>query len=132
LAAVKDLPPNGLAKTPPMGWNSWNKFRTKIDDKTVREIADAIVSSGMKDVGYQYVNIDDGWEWKRDEAGKNPAQSQLPRHEGPRSLCAFEGIEAGDLFVAGPDNVWRIRRQLRARRAGCEELCGMGNRLPEV
>ena len=70
LPAVKDLPTNGLAQTPPMGWNSWNKFRTNIDDKTVREIADAMVSTGMKDVGYQFVNIDDGWEWKRDEAGK--------------------------------------------------------------
>jgi hypothetical protein len=65
----KDLSPNGLAQTPPMGWNSWNKFRTKIDDKTIREIADAMVASGMKGAGYQYINIDDGWEWKRDEKG---------------------------------------------------------------
>jgi alpha-galactosidase len=61
-----NLPPprtiayNGLAKTPPMGWNSWNKFRTKIDDKTIREVADAIVASGMKDAGYTYINTDDG------------------------------------------------------------------------
>jgi hypothetical protein len=40
-----------LAATPPMGWNSWNHFEAKIDDKTVREIADAIVSSGLKDAG---------------------------------------------------------------------------------
>lgn len=67
--ALKHLPWNGLAKTPPMGWNSWNKFRTAIDDTTVREIADAMVSSGMRDAGYIYVNIDDGWQWKRDEKG---------------------------------------------------------------
>jgi alpha-galactosidase len=42
---------NGLALTPPMGWNSWNKFGCKIDEKTVREIADAMVSSGMRDAG---------------------------------------------------------------------------------
>jgi alpha-galactosidase len=48
LPSRRDVPPNGLAKTPPMGWNSWNKFRTQISDKTVREIADAMVSSGMK------------------------------------------------------------------------------------
>jgi len=42
-----------------MGWNSWNKFAEKVDDKTVREMADTIVSTGMKDAGYVYVNIDD-------------------------------------------------------------------------
>jgi len=45
-----------------MGWNSWNKFQTHIDDAIVRGIADAIVSSGMKDAGYEYVIIDDGWQ----------------------------------------------------------------------
>ena len=57
--SVRDLPPNRLAKTPPMGWNSWNLFAGKIDDKTVREMADALVSSGMRDAGYIYLNIDD-------------------------------------------------------------------------
>jgi alpha-galactosidase len=52
---------NGLGKTPPMGWNSWNKFRNQVSDKMVREIADAMVSSGMKSAGYIYVNIDDTW-----------------------------------------------------------------------
>src|SRR5882724_1576397 len=49
LPALRDVPYNGLAKTPPMGWNSWNKFRTKIDDKTVREVADAMATNGMRD-----------------------------------------------------------------------------------
>jgi hypothetical protein len=49
----RNVPSNGLALTPPMGWNSWNKFRTKIGDKTVREIADAMVRTGMKAAGYQ-------------------------------------------------------------------------------
>ena len=60
--AVRDLRTNGLAKTPPMGWNSWNLFAGRIDDKTVREMADAMVSSGMRDAGYIYLNIDDTWE----------------------------------------------------------------------
>ena len=68
------MPSNGLAKTPPMGWNSWNKFRSKVDDKAVREIADAMVSNGMKDAGYIYVNIDDTWEGERDAAGQHPDQ----------------------------------------------------------
>ena len=60
---------NGLALTPPMGWNSWNKFACNIDEKVVRGVADAIVSSGMKDAGYQYVVIDDCWHGPRDENG---------------------------------------------------------------
>ena len=48
-----------LALTPPMGWNSWNKFGCNVSDKLIREMADAMVTSGMKAAGYQYVNIDD-------------------------------------------------------------------------
>ena len=60
--ALRDVTYNGLAKTPPMGWNSWNLFADKVDDRTVRTMADAMVSSGMRDAGYIYVNIDDTWE----------------------------------------------------------------------
>jgi len=52
---------DGLAMTPPMGWNSWNTFQTKISDSLVRGIADVMVSSGMKDAGYTYLVLDDGW-----------------------------------------------------------------------
>ena len=45
-----------------MGWNDWNQFQSKIDDKTVREVVDAMVANGMRDAGYVYVNIDDTWE----------------------------------------------------------------------
>ena len=61
--------PNGLALTPPMGWNSWNKFACDITEETVRKTADAMVSSGMRDAGYQYVVIDDCWHGKRDADG---------------------------------------------------------------
>jgi alpha-galactosidase len=59
----------GLALTPPMGWNTWNTFAHKIDEQLIRESADAIVSSGMKNAGYIYVNIDDCWHGKRDSIG---------------------------------------------------------------
>lgn len=52
----------GWAVTPPMGWNSWNHFGQNINEKLIMEIADGMVSSGMKDAGYEYVVIDDGWE----------------------------------------------------------------------
>src|SRR5215510_10469886 len=57
---------NGLARTPPMGWNSWNKFGCNVSEQLIREMADAIVSSGMKDAGYQYIVIDDCWQIERD------------------------------------------------------------------
>jgi alpha-galactosidase len=62
--------PSGLAQTPPMGWNSWNKFGCNVSEKLIREMADAMVASGMKDAGYQYVNIDDCWQVARDNTGK--------------------------------------------------------------
>jgi alpha-galactosidase len=52
---------DGLAPTPPMGWNSWNRFGVKIDEHLVLETAEAMVSSGMRDAGYRYIVIDDGW-----------------------------------------------------------------------
>ncbi|NLR79409.1 glycoside hydrolase family 27 protein [Chitinophaga eiseniae] len=60
----------GLAPTPPMGWNSWNTFQTAINEKMIMEIADALVSSGMKDAGYRYLVLDDGWmAMERDSLG---------------------------------------------------------------
>jgi alpha-galactosidase len=61
LAAVRNQAV-GLAPTPPMGWNSWNKFHCNINEQLIRETVDAMVASGMRDAGYQYVNIDDCWE----------------------------------------------------------------------
>ena len=52
---------NGLALTPPMGWNSWNIFHENINETQIKQIADAMVSSGMKDAGYIYLNLDDNW-----------------------------------------------------------------------
>jgi alpha-galactosidase len=61
---------NGAARTPPMGWNSWNTFACNINETLIRQMADAIVSSGMRDLGYQYVVVDDCWfNPNRDSAG---------------------------------------------------------------
>lgn len=59
-----------LALTPPMGWNSWNTFADNISDSLVRQIADSLVATGMRDLGYQFINIDDFWQLvERDEKG---------------------------------------------------------------
>lgn len=52
---------NGAALTPPMGWSSWNSFRTEISEKKILQIADAMKKSGLLDAGYNYVNLDDCW-----------------------------------------------------------------------
>lgn len=60
----------GLALTPPMGWNSWNTFEANINEDLIKETADILVSSGMKDAGYEYIVVDDGWEAnERDKDG---------------------------------------------------------------
>jgi alpha-galactosidase len=61
----------GLAQTPPMGWNSWNTFNVHIDENLIKEMADAIVASGMKDAGYEYIVLDDAWLSKERDADGN-------------------------------------------------------------
>jgi alpha-galactosidase len=67
---------NGLARTPPMGWNSWNKFACNVSEGAVRGVAAAMVKNGMKDAGYQYVVIDDCWQISRDAEGNIQADPQ--------------------------------------------------------
>src|ERR1041384_5246586 len=67
---------NGVAKTPPMGWNSWNKFACNVSEKLIREMADAMVTSGMRDAGYIYLVIDDCWQIDRDANGNILADPQ--------------------------------------------------------
>jgi alpha-galactosidase len=61
---------DGLARTPPMGWNSWNALRLNINEELVRQVVDVMVETGLKDAGYEYLVIDDGWQVSRDEEGR--------------------------------------------------------------
>src|SRR5260370_10376261 len=65
-----------LAPTPVMGWNSWNKFGCDVNEKLIREIADAMVCSGMPAAGYQSVNVDDCWQVSRQAEGTIVADPQ--------------------------------------------------------
>ena len=92
-----------LALTPPMGWNSWNKFACHVSDKLIRETADAMVSSGMKAAGYQYVNIDDCWQVRRDAQGTIVADpANFP--SGIKALADYvhsKGLKLGVYTDAG-------------------------------
>ncbi len=102
LPPLRDLPASGLAPTPPMGWNSWNKFAGDIDDKTVREIADAMVSSGMKQAGYLYVNLDDTWEGERDAAGNITSNNRFPDMKALADYVHSRGLKIGIYSTPGP------------------------------
>jgi alpha-galactosidase len=93
--ALHPVPENGLARTPPMGWNSWNHFRGQVDDKTIREIADAMVANGMKAAGYLYVNIDDTWEGTRDAQGNIQTNSKFPDMKALADYVHSKGLKIG-------------------------------------
>ncbi len=93
----------GLAKTPPMGWNSWNNFACDVNEQLIRETADAMVASGMKEAGYVYVNIDDCWQGKRDSLGFiHPDPERFP--SGMKALADYvhsKGLKIGLYSDAG-------------------------------
>ncbi len=84
-----------LALTPPMGWNSWNHFAARVDDKAVRAAADAMVASGMKDAGYVYINIDDTWEAKRDAQGLIQPNEKFPDMKALADYVHSKGLKLG-------------------------------------
>jgi alpha-galactosidase len=93
----------GLADTPPMGWNTWNKFACDINEKLIRQAADEMVSSGLKDAGYAYIVIDDCWHGKRDSLGFiHPNPETFP--SGMKALADYvhsKGLKLGIYSDAG-------------------------------
>jgi alpha-galactosidase len=92
-----------LAKTPPMGWNSWNKFGCDVSETLIKEMADAMVSSGMKEAGYKYIVVDDCWQVGRDENGNIVADKErFPN--GMKALADYiheKGLKFGIYSCAG-------------------------------
>jgi hypothetical protein len=91
-----------LAATPPMGWSTWNHFHHDISDALVRAQADALVSSGMRDAGYVYVNIDGGWEGSRDAAGVLHPTSNFPDMKALGDYIHSKGLKFGLYTGPGP------------------------------
>jgi alpha-galactosidase len=96
---------DGLALTPPMGWNSWNTFQTNISEKLVRDVADIMVSSGMRDAGYSYIVLDDGWmSMERDKTTGDLVPDPQKFPSGMRSLIDYvhsKGLKFGLYNCAG-------------------------------
>jgi alpha-galactosidase len=94
---------NGLARTPPMGWNSWNRFGCDVSDKLIREVADAMSSNGMREAGYEYVTIDDCWQVSRSTQGVIVADPERFPH-GMKALADYvhsKGLKFGIYTDAG-------------------------------
>ena len=85
-----------------MGWNSWNHFAEKVNDADVRAAADALVSSGMRDAGYIYVNIDDTWEGQRDAQGNIQTNSKFPDMKALADYVHARGLKIGIYSSPGP------------------------------
>src|ERR1700733_10502997 len=84
-----------IAAAPPMGWNSWNHFHRNVDDASVRAQAEAMVSSGMRDAGYTYINIDDTWEGERDAQGNIQSNSKFPDMKALAGYVHSKGLKSG-------------------------------------
>lgn len=102
LSPAKEVRPNGLAKTPPMGWNSWNKFASRVSDQLIRETADAMIRNGMKDAGYIYVNIDDTWQGERDARGNLRPNKKFPDMKALTDYVHGKGLKIGLYSSPGP------------------------------
>ena len=89
-----------LAATPPMGWNSWNHFAEHVTDADVRSAADMIVSTGMRDAGYIYVNLDDTWQGTRDAQGILHPNDRFPDMKALADYVHSKGLKFG--IYSGP------------------------------
>jgi len=93
-----------LALTPPMGWNSWNMFGATVNAEVIKQTADAFISSGLKDAGYEYIVIDDIWHGGRGPDGKLfPDKQKFP--DGMKAVADYihaRGLKFGMYSDAGP------------------------------
>jgi alpha-galactosidase len=89
-----------VAQTPPMGWNSWNFFHRNVTEQDIKNAADQMVATGMKDAGYIYVNIDDTWEGERDAAGVLHTNEKFPDMKGLADYVHSRGLKLG--IYSGP------------------------------
>ncbi|KXS16373.1 glycoside hydrolase family 27 protein [Gonapodya prolifera JEL478] len=104
LTAETQAKHDGLAQTPPMGWNSWNRFGCNINETLAREIADSMVAEGYLEAGYQYLNLDDCWQISRDPVSNKIAADPKTFPSGIKALADYvhaKGLKLGLYSDAG-------------------------------
>jgi alpha-galactosidase len=95
---------NGLALTPPMGFNDWNSFGCNVDEQLIKQTADFFVTSGLKDAGYEYVNIDDCWSEKQRSADGHLVPDPVKFPDGIKGTADYvhsKGLKLGIYSSAG-------------------------------
>ena len=120
---------NGVAMTPPMGWSSWNLFRNKINEDLIKEIADAMADSGLKDAGYTYVNIDDCWQANERDAMGRLQCDKVNFPSGIRALTDYvnsRGIKLGIYSSNGTLTCEDYPASLRHERVDAEIFAEWG------
>ena len=93
---------DALALTPPLGWNSWNVWGASVDDAKVRAAADAMVATGLAAHGFQFINIDDGWEGERDANGVLRPNEKFPDMKALADYVHAKGLKLGIYSSPGP------------------------------
>ena len=131
---VPDSVFNALAQTPPMGWNSWNKFGCNVSEQLIKEMADAMIATGMKDAGYEYLVIDDCWQVGRDEEGNIQVDpKRFPN--GMKALADYvhaKGLKMGIYSCAGSETCQGRPGSRGYQFQDARTIRRMGNRLPEI
>lgn len=115
-----------LAMTPPMGWNSWNRFGPHISDKLIRAQADAMVASGMKAAGYEYINIDEGWEGQRDASGVLHPNRNFPDMKALADYVHSKGLKIGIYSSPGPKSCGNFEGSYKHERQDAKMFAAWG------
>lgn len=102
LPAERALASNGLAQTPPMVWGAWYSLTIAITDPLIREMADALVSSGLRDAGYNVLNMEVGWTGTRDASGRLRANPKFPDIKALADYVHSRGLRLGICTSPGP------------------------------
>jgi alpha-galactosidase len=115
-----------VAASPPMGWNSWNFFAGKVTDKDIRDTADLLVSTGMRDAGYVYVNIDDTWEGERDAQGRIQSNNKFPDMKALADYVHSKGLKLGIYSSPGAKTCARFEGSLGHEDQDAQTYAGWG------
>ena len=115
-----------LAATPPMGWNSWNHYACKVSDAIVRAQARAMANNGMKAAGYEYINIDDCWQGKRDAKGVIHANDRFPDMKALGDYIHSLGLKFGIYSSPGPQTCAGYAGSYRHEKQDAETYASWG------